>query len=200
MWRISLRDLQFRRRRFMIAIAATSLLFSMTLLMNGMSRGLHEEVRQIVDVIDVDGWIVAADTSGPFTAASVVPADGADLAERAPGVEAADPIVILHSTMSEPETKDVNLIGVEPGGLGHPDLAGGTELRQAGDAIADTALGFDIGQELVVAGHEVRVVGTADDITYYFGIPTVFVALRDAQEMAYQGQNLATAIITKGRP
>lgn len=200
MWRISLRDLQFRRRRFTIAVAATSLLFAMTLLMNGMSRGLHQEVHRIVEVIDVDGWIVAADTSGPFTAASVVPAAGADLAEDAPGVSAADPIVILHSTMSEPETKDINLIGVEPGGLGHPEVFDGSDLSRPGEAIADKALGFEIGQKVIVSGREVSVVGTAEDITYYFGIPTLFVTLEDAQAIAFQGQPLATAIVTDGWP
>lgn len=200
MWRISLRDLQFRRRRFTIAVAATSLLFAMTLLMNGMSSGLHQEVERIVDVIDVDGWIVASDTSGPFTAASVVPAAGAELAENSPGVEQADPIVILHSTMNEPDTKDINLIGVEPGGLGHPEVAEGAELSGPGEAIADTALGLELGQRVVLAGHEVQVVGTADNITYYFGIPTLFVTLSDAQDIAFSGQSIATAIVTKGRP
>ncbi|MBA2274739.1 MAG: hypothetical protein H0W21_12695 [Actinobacteria bacterium] len=67
MWLISLRDLQFRHRRFTIAIAATALTFAMTLLMAGFSATLHSEIRRIVDIIGADSWIVAEGTSGPFT-------------------------------------------------------------------------------------------------------------------------------------
>jgi putative ABC transport system permease protein len=35
MWLVSLRDLQWRRRRFLIAVAATALVFAMSLLMAG---------------------------------------------------------------------------------------------------------------------------------------------------------------------
>jgi len=91
MWLISIRDLQFRRRRFSIAVAATALVFAMTLLMAGVSASLHNEPRRITDVIGADSWIVAKGTSGPFTAATVVPADAAAAIAAAPGVETADP-------------------------------------------------------------------------------------------------------------
>jgi hypothetical protein len=35
MWRLGLRDLQWRRRRFTVAVAATVLVFAMTLLFAG---------------------------------------------------------------------------------------------------------------------------------------------------------------------
>ena len=35
MWLVSLRDLQWRRRRFLIAVVATALVFAMSLLMAG---------------------------------------------------------------------------------------------------------------------------------------------------------------------
>ena len=38
-WLVGVRDLQFRRRRFMIAVLATSVVFAMTLIMAGMSNG-----------------------------------------------------------------------------------------------------------------------------------------------------------------
>jgi CRP-like cAMP-binding protein len=44
MWLVGVRDLQFRRRRFMIAALATSVVFSMTLLMAGVSNGLDAEI------------------------------------------------------------------------------------------------------------------------------------------------------------
>ena len=67
MWRVALRDLQWRRRRFVIAVLATSLVFGMTLLMTGFSTSLHNEGRRIVAALGADGWLVAAGAPGPFT-------------------------------------------------------------------------------------------------------------------------------------
>ena len=54
MWRVALRDLQWRRRRFVIAVLATSLVFGMTLLMTGADASLHNEGRRIVAVLGAD--------------------------------------------------------------------------------------------------------------------------------------------------
>ena len=43
MWLVSLRDLQWRRRRFLIAVVATALVFAMSLLMAGADAGLTSE-------------------------------------------------------------------------------------------------------------------------------------------------------------
>ena len=67
MWRIALRDLQWRRRRFVIAVLATSLVFGMTLLMAGADASLHNEGRRIVAALGADAWLVAGGASGPFT-------------------------------------------------------------------------------------------------------------------------------------
>ena len=75
MWLVSLRDLQWRRRRFLIAVVATALVFAMSLLMAGADAGLTSETRRIVDVIGADRWLVAKGTSGPFTTVTAIPAD-----------------------------------------------------------------------------------------------------------------------------
>jgi ABC-type antimicrobial peptide transport system permease subunit len=74
MWRLSLRDLQWRRRRFTIAVAATALVFAMTLLFAGVNASFHNEIRRIVASFHADQWLVAEGASGPFTTASVIPA------------------------------------------------------------------------------------------------------------------------------
>jgi putative ABC transport system permease protein len=56
MWRLALRDLQWRRRRFVIAVLATSLVFGMTLLMTGFSGSLHNEGPRIVAAVGADAW------------------------------------------------------------------------------------------------------------------------------------------------
>ena len=200
MWLVSLRDLQFRRRRFTIAVAATALTFAMTLLMAGFSATLHSEIRRIVDVIGADSWIVAKGTSGPFTASTVVPAETTDAVAAAPGVDEASALVLLHSTMNEPEDRDVNVIGYSSGGVGEPPVTEGRAPEQAGEALVDTALGIDIGDTISVGGLQLQAVGAADGITYYFGTPTIFVPLENAQAMAFSGQDLVTTVATVGGP
>jgi putative ABC transport system permease protein len=114
MWRIALRDLQWRRRRFVIAVLATSLVFGMTLLMTGADASLHNEGRRIVAVLGADAWLVAGGASGPFTTSTPIPAGDADRVAATPGVVRADPLVVLHSTLRRPSVRDVNVIGAGP--------------------------------------------------------------------------------------
>jgi len=48
MWLVSLRDLQFRARRFVIAILVTSLVFGIALAIDGMRRSVQDESPAIV--------------------------------------------------------------------------------------------------------------------------------------------------------
>ena len=177
MWRIALRDLQWRRRRFVIAVLATSLVFGMTLLMAGADASLHNEGRRIVAALGADAWLVAGGASGPFTTSTPIPAADTDRVAATPGVLRADPLVILHSTLRRPSVRDVNVIGARPGGLGAPPLAEGRAVRGPGEVVADTALGLDLGDRVELGDLELQVVGLADRVTWYFGTPTVFAAI-----------------------
>jgi putative ABC transport system permease protein len=200
MWRVALRDLQWRRRRFVIAVLATSLVFGMTLLMTGFSGSLHNEGPRIVAAVGADAWLVADGAPGPFTTSTPVQAAEAQRVAAAPGVARADPLVILHSTIRRPTVRDVNVIGARPGGLGSPPLTEGRAVAAPGEVVADTALGLRPGDRIELSGRQLQVVGLADRVTWYFGTPTVFLALQDAQAVAFDHQPLATAIVTEGVP
>jgi putative ABC transport system permease protein len=200
MWRVALADLQWRRRRFVIAVLATSLVFGMTLLMAGFATSLHNEGRRIVAALGADAWLVAAGASGPFTTSTPVPAAEATRVAALPGVVRADPVVIVHSTIRRPAVRDVNVIGARPGGLGTPPLAGGRPVTRAGEVVADTGLGLAVGDRLELSGRRLEVVGLADRVTWFFGMPTLFLALEDAQAVAFGGQPLAMAVLTRGVP
>jgi putative ABC transport system permease protein len=200
MWRVALRDLQWWRRRFVIAVLATSLVFGMTLLMTGADASLHNEGRRIVAVLGADAWLVAEGASGPFTTSTPIPAADADRVAATPGVVRADPLVVLHSTLRRPSVRDVNVIGARPGGLGMPPAAEGRAVAGSGEVVADTALGLALGERVELGGLELEVVGLADRVTWYFGTPTVFVAFQDAQALGFKGQPLAMTILTQGVP
>jgi putative ABC transport system ATP-binding protein len=201
MWLVSLRDLQWRRRRFLIAVVATALVFAMSLLMAGADAGLTSETRRIVDVIGADRWLVARGTSGPFTTITAIPADAAEQVAILPGVRRADPLVIFHSTLRRTGSlKDVNVIGYRPGGLGAPPVSAGRAPVAAGEVVADTRLGLPVGRTVDIGGRPLRVVGAADGVTYYFGGPTVFMPITDAQGLAFRGLPLAMTVVTRGIP
>jgi putative ABC transport system permease protein len=200
MWRVALRDLQWRRRRFVIAVLATSLVFGMTLLMTGADASLHNEGRRIVAALGADAWLVADGASGPFTTTTPIPAAEAGRVAATPGVVRADPLVILHSTLRRPSVRDVNVIGGRPGGLGAPPLAEGRAVAGSGEVVADTALGLRPSDRVELGGLDLEVVGLADRVTWYFGTPTVFLTIQDAQALGFKGQPLAMTIITQGVP
>jgi hypothetical protein len=66
-WRVSVRDLLFRRRRFLIATAVTALVFGLTLVLDGLVESIGHESNRIVGLFDADHWLVADGGSGPFT-------------------------------------------------------------------------------------------------------------------------------------
>jgi putative ABC transport system permease protein len=115
-------------------------------------------------------------------------------------VARADPVVIVHSAIRRPAVRDVNVIGVRPGGLGTPPLAGGRAVAGTGEVVADTELGLAVGDRLELSGRRLEVVGLADRVTWFFGMPTLFLALEDAQAVAFGGQPLAMAVLTRGMP
>jgi putative ABC transport system permease protein len=137
---------------------------------------------------------------GLFTTSTPIPAADADRVAATPGVVRADPLVVLHSTLRRPSVRDVNVIGARPGGLGMPPTAEGRAVARLGEVVADTALGLGLGDRVELGGLDLEVVGLADQVTWYFGTPMVFVAIQDAQALGFDGQPLAMTIITQGVP
>jgi putative ABC transport system permease protein len=199
MWRMVLRDLQWRRRRFVLAGLATALVFAMTLLLTGLSTSVHNQIERTVDRFDADLFYVLDDAGGPFTTPPRVPVTTADALAAVPGVERAEPILSLRGTLSDP-VRDLNVIAQQLDGLGWPEPSEGVRPTAPGQLLVDEQLDLEVGQELLLSGRSFRVVGTADDVSHTFGIPTVFTLLEDAQAMALGGAPLASAVVLQGEP
>jgi putative ABC transport system permease protein len=201
MWLITARDLQFRLRRFVIAVLVTSIVFGMALVFDGIKRALQAEVPRVVQRFDADRWVVADGASGPFTTSQAVPSSLAAQLREEPGVRAADPVVITRSVVEEPSGKevDVNVIGFPPGGLGTSELDDGRQIRRRGEAVITKPLEAAPGDEVRLGGKRLKVVGFDEDARYNFGLPTVFVTLADAQALSFDGRELAMGIPVAGR-
>jgi len=199
-WLLSLRDLQWRRRRFLIAVVATSLIFALTLLVTGTAKGIDNEVGRIVASFGADRWVVDEGATGPFTSTRPLDDSVVDEIAASAGVEGAAGLILFRGTLGGEAPVDVNLIGYEPGGLGAPTIDEGRAATAPGEAVVDVALGIDPGETIDLIGEDREVVGTADGVTFFYGIPTVFIPLADLQEMAFGGLPLVTSVITEGAP
>ncbi len=197
MWLISLRDLEWRRRRFAIAVLATGLVLALALLLTGVRASFDNEISRTVGSFGADQWLVAEGAVGPFTAPIGFPASRADDVRRVRGVREADPVAIVGATALTPDPENVNVIGAVPGGIGP---AGDAQdlLDRAGAAIVDERLGVDEGDTITLSGMEFEVVAERSGGTYFAGVPTVVAALSDVQRLGFDGRPLATAIVTEG--
>ena len=196
MWLIPLRDLQWRRRRFAIAVVATGVVFGLALLLSGVSTSFDNEIRRTVDSFHADSWLVSEGGFGPFTGPTPFPAARVADVRNLEGVSRAEPVAILRATTTTPSTRNVNVIGVAGEGLGE---VGGTRLRH-GEAVADGSLGLHAGDRLDLNGTDFRVANVTHGLSYFAGIPNVSVPLADAQRLGFGGRPLATALVVQGRP
>lgn len=196
----ALRDLQWRRKRFAIAVIGTALVFSMGLLMSGLANAFTVEIDRTLTQSGGERWIAPTGAAGPFSAGISIPLDAFDAAGGLPGVDRSDPVLFTR-TVAEVNSKpvDVNLFGVVPGGLGAPAASDGRGPQASGELMVARRLAH-VGDQLVILGRPFEVVGTVDDASLVAGSPSVFLVLSDAQAMLTNGQNLASMIVASGPP
>jgi putative ABC transport system permease protein len=201
MWTIALRNVQFRRRQFLLAVVGTALVFAMALLVTGIREGFRTEAQRILDGIGGDTWAVSSGGSGPFTGTEPVPMSVADDLGREAGVRRADPVLIgSWNVRLGGDFRSVHVIGYRVGGLGAPAPEEGRRVAASGEVVVDSKLDVDVGHSMNIAGREFAVVGRVSDRTYYGGTPTAYIPIEDAQEMAFKGAPLMTAAVMEGHP
>lgn len=198
MFLLTLRDLQYRAVRFAIAIVGTSLVFAMVLLMAGLSAQFRREPQTTVEAVGGQTWIIPEGVTGAFTSGATMPAELSDELVDA-GASRADPVVVVrHTASSGDETRDILVFGHVLGGLGTPDAVDGRQADAEGQVVASEESDLAVGDTTMIGGREFSVVGTTTDRTIFGGTPLVFMPLTDAQELVFQGQPVATAIVVEG--
>jgi putative ABC transport system permease protein len=195
---VSLRDLQWRLRRFVIGVVATGLVFAIALLISGIDASFQNEAKRAVDSFRADEWVVSDQAEGPFTSSNLVEDAAAAALRKTPGVTGADPVGILHATMRIKSPVDLNLISVVPGGVGSPATTEGRALGADGEAVVDRSLGVGLGETLQMADTRFRIVGRTKGLSFNAGTPAVFISVHDAQKMVLNGLPLSSAIVVKG--
>ena len=199
---ITISDLLYRRRQFLIATIGAGLVFAMTLLLAGLTNGFGVEIDQTVTGFHADSWVVKAGSSGRVASLTPFTRSAAARVAATPGVTAAVPVVVIPQTADVSGVlQQVNLIGSPVGTApGRPPLTSGSPVSGPGQAVVDARLGVAVGAVVDVGGHAFRVVGLTSDRTLLGGIPNMYVTLADAQAAAFQGASLISAVIVTGTP
>lgn len=209
MVRAALRDLQWRKLRFSIAVVGTALVFAVSLLLVGVSESFGREADRTLHAAGADLWLVRDGVPGPFTTLSPLRDSWADQLEVG-AVTRADPVLVVHHTVrrvgssgsaapSEP-FRDVTVFGVRQDGLGSPTVRKGHGIESGTDAVVDEQLGYPLGQAFAVGGQIFTVVGLTRSSTLFAGLANVFVDLSSAQHLfAGIGEgDVANAILVRG--
>ena len=196
MWLVSARDLLWRKRRFLIAVVSASMVFSLTLVLEGLISHITNEATRVVDRFDADVWIVAPGESGPFTSSTLLNESTLDEVAALPEVIRAESMIAARDTIDDTW---VNVLGYDPGGaLESTSLTSGRMPRQSDEAVVDGALGYRIGTSISVGGKPFQVVGVGHGLAYSFGAPTLLIPVDGVQRALLDGQPAIGAIAVEG--
>ena len=196
----ALRDMQWRKRRFVIAILSTAIIFAMTLVLTGLANGFRVEADKTVDSLGVDVFLVKAGASGPFVGATPFAPAGPAADRRRPlawsrrlrsRTPAARPRWVMRHAMSTYSARR------STGPACPPCRRAGPPSTPDEVAVSST-LGRQIGDDVEIASRRLRIVGIVENSTALANLPNVFLTTQGAQQLVYGGQPLVSSIGIRG--
>lgn len=192
----SIRDVQYRKVRFILAILGVSLLFMLILVMDGIATGMKNWTTRYLKDTKADAWAIQADTEGPFTGYSILPENKVEKIDEISGIKAADPLILaMQNAKVGSENKQIYVIGHKPESIIEPKkLKEGQLVSKEKEAVIDKTINVAVGKRIKIAGQSFKVVGKSENTTYTFNTPIVFISLKDAQEILFNGQPVVNTI------
>lgn len=195
----ALRDLQWRKRRFVIAIIGTGLVFAMTLVLTGLANGFRVEAQRTVDSLGLDSFLIKSGAAGPFVGSSPFPPTELERAARLPGVASAVPMVYGSATIPDRgSSRNVNVFGAPDRGPGMPAVSDGRAPTNPGEIAVSSTMRRGLGQDLEIGSRTMRIVGIVDDSTLLARQANVFLTVAGAQQLLFSGQPLISSIGIRG--
>ena len=199
-WLLSRRDLRWRWRRLVMALAGTTVAFALTLVLTGVREGVDLEANRTVESLGADAFVVSDSVTGPFTSLGQIPAAWADQLSQGAGIEDAAAVVsVRHRVESAPAT-DVYLVGAVPGRVGMPDVSEGRAPQREGEAAIGSAADRRIGDRVEVGGRDLEIVGIVSGASVWLTVPVLYTTLSEAQALVFGGEPAATVLLTRGVP
>ena len=177
-------------------------MMSIALLLSGLANGFTSETNWTVAGVGANRWVITTESAGRITSVGVFPQSDVVRIGHHRGVGRSDPIAILPQQVVRvgDETPTVNVIGVQPGGLGDPHVASGHNVKGNGQMVVDSTAGIPLGSEVAMGPLQFRVVGLVSNRTLLGGGPMAYLTLRDTQVLNLGGRPLVTAAVTTGVP
>lgn len=201
MWLLSVRELQHRLRRVLLAVVVVAVVFGIAVAVDGVKRTIQDEPRHLTELLGVDGWVVQGVNRSPFAVMTVLPEQTADTVAALPGVRSVHPVVSGFATVTSPRRANVNVVGFDAG-PDRPDwipLRDGRMPRSDREVVATTDLGVSVGTTIETTAGRLEVVGLTARGSYNAGAPTLFTTVRMAQEAVLAGNRYLTGIGFTGR-
>jgi putative ABC transport system permease protein len=192
---LTVRDLGHRFVRFVVVVVLAAVVFALLFVMTGLVEQFHREPYDTTDAIGGTAWVLADGVSGPFTAASSLPASALG------AVDASDkaPVVASRSSLQhDGSSEEIVVLGHMPDALGSPPVREGRSAAGPGEIVLDASLDVDVGGQVVVAGEPFDVVGISEDTTILAGIPLVFMPLADAQRLIFRSPDVVSGFLVDG--
>lgn len=195
---VTLRDLRYRAKRVVVVTVGTTLVFTLVLLMSGLSARFALEPQQTIAAMGAQAWILPTGSTSGFT--PVTPFDAA-VARGVAGSERVDPIITSrYGLIVDQEVLDVMVVGFVQGGLGAPVPSAGRLPMSSGELVIDESGGLPLDGSVTIGTSSFTVVGLTDERTIFAGLPLVFMRLDDVQTEFYGGADTATALLASSEP
>ena len=199
---ITLADLRFRYRQFLIAVIGGGVVLAMAVLLSGLANGFKTEINTSIGAVGADRWVMSEKSNGRVASVATFGQDSVAQLAGQPGVRAAAGLALLPQEVLRTGTRQVtvNVLAVQPGALGSPRPASGTALSGPGQLVVDSRAHLGVGTAVTLGSTVLRVVGTVHGRTLTGGIPLAYMPLSDAQRALLGGQPVVTAVVTSGVP
>ena len=198
MFRLSVRDLQFRALRFAITALATAVVFSIVLVMAGLSTQFHTETKEAIEKFGGDAWVVEDGDAGPFTGVFSIPTSFAAELDALDATEASPLVLTLLTLDLDRADQIARVVGADPDGLGFPEVTAGRTIEGPDEVVVASSSAVAIGDDVVITGTEFEVVGLVEGMTMAGGIPVLFIDLAESQDLFFSGEPIASALIVQG--
>ena len=197
------RQLLHEPLKLWLALAGVTLAVALVGLLFGLREGIRRQVTTFVDNAGAQVYVAPRDsrsfvTGGPPT----LPVSLATQLERKQGVGEAAPIVASDAILQlHHQRVATQLVGFEPDRLGEPwKVADGRAPARPGEIAVDRIMaeahGLGIGDELMLRGRDLRIVGLTGKTASWM-TPLVFVTRREAASMQGAADS-ASFILVRG--
>lgn len=191
-------DIRYHFVRFVLATTGVGLLFSATIGMIGLYRGVVFEALMIIREIGADIWVVQGDRAGPFAEESEISGTLERRLEGVRGIAWSKKFIQFNQQFPIGDRR----VRIAVTGLDYPDDNGSWVPLVAGrhlysghyEAIADRSLGFPLGSQVRIRRDDYTIVGLTAGQVDMAGDGIMFVTIGDARAMKSQSPSEAVLL------